>query len=132
MGVIVFCEDDAGIQKLIRSALRSSAHIIHMANDGVEGLALIERLRPTVVFADISMPRMDGVQLCEALKARPDLADIPFVFMTASIHQQKAEACLEEGRRDYLIKPFNLAELRAKVERYASQDAPTPVAVHPA
>ena len=130
MAVIVFCEDDPGIQKLIRSALRSSPHTIHIANDGVEGLALIESLRPSVVFADISMPRLDGVQLCEALRARPDLAAIPFVFMTASTHQQKAQSCLADGQRDTLIKPFNLGELRAKVEHYAAlAPHPTPDAV---
>ena len=123
MAVIVFCEDDPGIQKLIRSALRRSLHTVEMANDGVEGLALIERVRPAVVFADITMPAMDGIALCRALRARSDLAAIPFVVMTASTEPEKLQACLAVGATDYLTKPFNLPELRAKVERYATDAA---------
>jgi len=53
---LVFCEDEVQIQKLIRIAMRTTAHEIHIAVDGRDGLALIERIRPDAVFTDVSMP----------------------------------------------------------------------------
>lgn len=70
MATLVFCEDDPMIQKLIRVMLRSSAHTVHMAPDGQTGLALIEQVRPDLIFTDVSMPGLDGLELCDALKSR--------------------------------------------------------------
>ena len=115
MGTIVFCEDDEMIQKLVRAALRGSGHELHLAGDGEEGLALIRRLKPDLVFSDVSMPKLDGYQLGDALKASPDTAGIPLVFVTASVQRaQIAEAELHGGA-GVLPKPFTMAELRKRV-----------------
>jgi CheY-like chemotaxis protein len=119
MATLVFCEDDPTIRKLIAVALRALSHEIHLAEDGQAGLALIERVRPDVVFADVSMPRLDGLQLCAALKARPEFADIPFVLVTASVQRAQIEEGLRHGAVAHLAKPFSTAELRAVVERFA-------------
>ena len=74
MGRIVFCEDDPMIQKLVQAALRSSGHELHLASDGEEGLALIRSVRPDIIFSDVSMPKLDGYQLGDALKASPETA----------------------------------------------------------
>ena len=115
MGRIVFCEDDEMIQKLVRAALRDSGHELLLANDGEEGLALIRRVKPDLVFSDVSMPKLDGYQLGDALKAAPDTASIPLVFVTASVQRaQVAEATLHGGS-GVLPKPFTMAELRQRV-----------------
>jgi CheY-like chemotaxis protein len=85
MTTLVFCEDDPVIQKLIRIATRALPHTVHIAGDGESGLEIIERERPSAVFTDVSMPRLDGMQLLDSLKTRPELADIPVVLMTASV-----------------------------------------------
>ena len=54
MAKIVFCEDEERIQKLIRAMLRATSHEVYMASDGIEGLALIERERPDLIFTDVS------------------------------------------------------------------------------
>lgn len=116
MGKIVFCEDDPMIQKLVVAALRGSGHELHLASDGEEGLALIRTVRPDLIFSDVSMPRFDGYQLGDALKASPDTAPIPLVFVTASVQRsQIAEAALH-GAAGVLPKPFTMAELRSKVD----------------
>ena len=115
MGKIVFCEDDPMIQKLVRAALRDSGHELHVAVDGEEGLALVRRVRPDLIFSDVSMPKVDGYQLGDALKASPDTAAIPLVFFTASVQRsQIAEAALH-GAAGVLPKPFTMSELRSKV-----------------
>src|SRR5258708_2504055 len=103
------------IQKLVLAALRGSEHELHMASDGEEGLALVRSVRPDLVFSDVSMPKLDGYQLGDALKASPDTARIPLIFITASVQRsQIAEAALH-GAAGVLPKPFTMAELRTKV-----------------
>ena len=115
MAKIVFCEDDPMIQKLIRAALRDSGHEVHLADDGEAGLALVRSLKPDLVFSDVSMPKLDGYQLGDALRASPETAGIPLVFVTASVQRsQIAEAALHGGA-GVLPKPFTMAELRRRV-----------------
>jgi len=116
---VVFCEDDPMIRKLIQTALRSTTHDVHVADDGKEGLALIELVRPDVVFSDVAMPKMDGFELAEAMRARPDLAHIPIVFMTASVQRQQIDECFRHGAAGHLAKPFTMAELRARIAQFS-------------
>ena len=115
MAKIVFCEDDPMIQKLIRAAMRGSGHEIHVAGDGEEGLALVRSVRPDIVFSDVSMPKLDGYQLGDALKASPDTAGIPLVFVTASVQRAQVAEAEQHGGAGVLPKPFTMAELRQRV-----------------
>ncbi len=115
MARIVFCEDEPSIQKLIRAALRSSGHEIEIAGNGAEGLTLIERNPPDVVFTDIAMPVMGGYQLWNVLRTRPDLCNIPVVAVTASVQPNQLRDMHERGLIHHLAKPFKTADLRAKV-----------------
>jgi len=116
---VVFCEDDPMIRKLIQTALRSTTHDVPVADDGKEGLALIEQVRPDVVFSDVAMPKMDGFELAEAMRARPDLAHIPIVFMTASVQRQQIDECFRHGAAGHLAKPFTMSELRARIAQFS-------------
>lgn len=118
MAKIIFCEDEVRIQKLIRTMLRSTSHEVYIASDGIEGLALIERERPDLVFSDVSMPNCDGFQLADAVKARPHLAQIPIIFVTAFAQRTEVEEGYRHGATSYLIKPFSPAELRTKIEAF--------------
>ena len=118
MAKLVFCEDDPMIQKLVHAALSSAPHEVHFASNGREGLALVERVRPDVLFTDISMPEMDGLELADALKARADLARIPIVFMTASVQRAQIEECFRHGAASYLAKPFSTADLRRRITEF--------------
>jgi CheY-like chemotaxis protein len=116
---VVFCEDDPMIRKLVQTALRSTTHDVHVAEDGRQGLDLIERVRPDVVFSDVEMPLMNGFQLADAMRAKPDLAHIPIVFMTASVQRDQVEDCFRHGAAGHLAKPFTMAELRARVAQFS-------------
>ncbi|MGH2471564.1 MAG: response regulator [Candidatus Limnocylindria bacterium] len=119
MSRVVFCEDDPMIRKLVQAALRSTSHDVHIADDGKQGLELIERLRPDVVFSDVAMPEMDGFELADTMRGRPDLAHIPIVFMTASAQREQIEECFRHGAAGHLAKPFTMAELRSRVAQFA-------------
>lgn len=115
MSKVVFCEDDPMIQKLIRAALRAEDHEVHVASTGDEGLELIRRELPDVVFTDVSMPGMDGYQLAGELKADPRTAHIPIVFMTASVQVGQHDEAERHGATSVLMKPFSMADLRARL-----------------
>jgi len=116
---VVFCEDDPMIRKLVQTALRSTTHDVHFAEDGKQGLAMIEKLRPDVVFSDVAMPEMNGFQLADAMHARPGVAHIPIVFMTASVQREQIDECFRHGAAGHLAKPFTMAELRARVAQFS-------------
>ena len=120
---IVFCEDEERIRKLIRAMLSSKPYEIYMANDGAEGLELIERIRPDLIFADISMPGYDGIQLADIVRSRPHLASIPFIFLTAFAQRSQQEEAHLHGSSAYLTKPFTLSDLVTKIEQFS----PTPI-----
>jgi CheY-like chemotaxis protein len=119
MSRILFCEDDPAIQKLIRMALRDSGHEVSMAVDGREGLRLAREFRPTVIFTDVAMPDMDGFQLADAIRADPELAATPIVFITASVQRADIEEALRRGASRVIGKPFTVSELRDLVAEFA-------------
>ena len=103
------------IRKLVQTAMRSTSHEVHIAENGKDGLELIDKVRPDVVFTDVTMPEIDGFQLADAMRARPELAHIPIVFMTASIQRDQIDECFRHGAAGHLAKPFTMAELRARI-----------------
>ena len=115
MAKIVFCEDEKLLQKLFRALLRSTEHEIYIASDGIEGLAIIERERPDLIVTDISMPRCDGFQLADAVKANPGLAATPIVFVTGFAQTYDMEEAARHGARGYLLKPFKTVDLQATI-----------------
>ena len=121
MATIVFCDDDPSVRKLVMATLRSTGHENHMAVDGGEGLELIERLQPDAVFTDVSMPVMTGVELAEAVKRQPQLADIPIIAVTASVQRDHLSELSRCGITDYIRKPFIAAALREKVNEVVAR-----------
>lgn len=117
MGRVVFVEDDATIRKVVQAALRSSPHEVHFATNGREGLDLVIRVKPDAVFTDVSMPEMDGLELADAIRARPETANVPIVFITASVQKDQLARYAARGASAYLAKPFSTAQLRAQVEK---------------
>lgn len=116
MGSVVWVEDDPMIRKVVNAAVRSTGHTLQFATNGRDGLALIERVHPDVVFTDVSMPVMDGLQLADAIRARPELAGVRIVFVTASMQREQIDRYTARGAT-FIAKPFSTAELRAHVER---------------
>ncbi len=119
MSRILFCEDDPAIHKLIRMALRNSAHDVSMAANGREGLRLAREIRPAVIFTDVAMPDMDGFQLADAIRADPELAATPIVFITASVQRADIDEALRRGASKVIGKPFTISELRELVTQFA-------------
>jgi DNA-binding response OmpR family regulator len=114
LGTLLVVEDDAAIRRGLVDALNFSGYSVREAADGREGLDMALSDGVDLVLLDILMPRMDGLQVLEQLrKARPAL---PVIFLTARGQEQDRVKGLKNGADDYVVKPFSISELVARVE----------------
>ena len=90
------------------------------AFDGVTGLERALELRPDLIVSDVMMPRVGGEELVRRLRAHPELDNVPVLMLTAKADDELRVRLLEVGAQDYLLKPFPLGELRARVRNLVS------------
>ncbi|MEM6287335.1 MAG: ATP-binding protein [Bacteroidota bacterium] len=112
---VLVVEDHGDVRAHVRQHLAPEYRVLE-AVDGVEGLECARAHLPDLVLSDLMMPRMDGIALCQALKADPDTAFIPVVLLTARAAVEDRLGGLDSGADDYLTKPFDVRELKARVE----------------
>jgi two-component system sensor histidine kinase/response regulator len=119
--LILVVEDNALLLEGIRDLLEVSGYRVLMAGDAVQALALLQHNHPDLIVSDIMMPGMDGYELYEQVRLRPDLLDTPFVFVTARGEKADIRRGKELGADDYITKPFEeedlLVVVRAKLAR---------------
>jgi CheY-like chemotaxis protein len=124
--MIVLAEDHDDIRYVLKRTLERSGHTVVTAVDGVQALEAIRRHRPDVLVSDVDMPRMNGLDLCRAVRADPRLRHIPVVLVSGSLLPGDARAA-EAGASATLLKPFLPAELLACITRLLpSAAAPAP------
>jgi len=112
----VLVVDDAPANlTLLKQLLTRDGYFVMTAKDGVDALAIVEREAPDIVLTDVVMPRRDGVDLCRAIKANPASRLIPVVLVTSFQGHEDRMRGIEAGADDFLLKPFDPHELRARV-----------------
>lgn len=116
---LIFLIDDV-IQNLqvIAEILRQQGYRISGANNGNSALEMLQQLKPDLILCDIMMPEMDGYELARQLKSNPQTADIPLIFLTALSESEDVIKGFEAGGVDFVAKPFNTAELLARVKNH--------------
>lgn len=112
---ILLIEDDGLVSRTIERSLRGDEFKIALATDGVGGLKAARKRPPDLVILDVVMPGMDGYAVCRELRADPQLAEVPILFLTAKIKDQDKITGFLAGADDYLTKPFNVDELLLRV-----------------
>lgn len=115
MALIVVMEDDAGTRMLVASVLRKEGYEVLMAEDGRQGLALVERRPPDLILSDIQMPEMNGFEMLSAVRSNPLLASIPVILLTSLQERVHMRIGMTTGADDYITKPFRPGELREAV-----------------
>lgn len=116
MAHILVIEDEAPIRANLLRFLRLEGHQPLEAADGVDGMAMVRNHRPALIFCDVMMPRMTGMEVLAALQADAQLRQIPFFFLSASAEPERLDEAVQRGARGYLTKPFNFAQLRAVLQ----------------
>lgn len=121
-GVLVV-DDDPFVRKLIATTLEDVAQFeLHQAADGIEALAVARRERPSLVFLDVDMPRLDGIDACRRLRAEEPTSAATIVMLTAA-HSDAVERQAEEAGADlFLTKPFSPLELLRLVDQLGQQE----------
>jgi two-component system response regulator MprA len=110
---ILVVEDDAAVRDSLARTLRFEGHQVDTAADGVEALEVVRAAEPDAMILDVSMPRLDGLQTCRLLRA--DGVILPILMLTARDSVGDRVAGLDAGADDYLVKPFALQELLARL-----------------
>jgi DNA-binding response OmpR family regulator len=110
---IMLVEDEVKLARLIELELRSEGYRISTAHDGIRGLQLIQQFNPDLVILDWMMPGLTGVELCRQLRATG--SKIPMILLTARDDISDRLTGLAAGANDYLVKPFNIEDLLARI-----------------
>jgi two-component system, OmpR family, response regulator MprA len=111
-GDLLIVDDDPKITSLLRRALIAEGYEVRTASNGSEGLARVRERQPDLVVLDVLMPGIDGLEVCQRLREE---SDIPILILTAKDETQDRVEGLDSGADDYLVKPFELDELLARV-----------------
>jgi two-component system, OmpR family, response regulator MprA len=118
---ILVVDDEPAVRDALERALRLDGYDVDLAEDGTEGLAKFGRLAPDAIVLDLLMPSMGGIQMCRELREAGDRT--PILILTARDAISDRVAGLDAGADDYLVKPFALEELQARLRALLRRSA---------
>lgn len=113
---ILIADDDPILQRLLLHTLKLEGHDMLTARDGSEALELIARERPDLLILDVMMPGINGFELCQILRQRPDTQTLPIIMLSGLSDVQEKVSGLRGGADEYLTKPIDLRELTVRVD----------------
>ncbi|MBI5179495.1 MAG: response regulator [Nitrospinae bacterium] len=122
MGIkLLFADDSVTMQKVIQLTLENEDVELSVAGDGNAAYALVREKTPDVVIADVSMPGMDGYDLCEKLRRDPLTAGIPVILISGELEQYDAERGKAAGADGHITKPFKSSEFIETIQKIAAK-----------
>jgi CheY-like chemotaxis protein len=114
---VLVVDDDQFIRKLVATTLEDVSDFeLHEASDGIEALEAAQSTPPAIVFLDIDMPRLDGIEVCRRLRADPQMSSTTIVMLTAAHGDQTQRTAEEAGADLFLTKPFSPLDLLRLVD----------------
>jgi len=115
---VLVAEDDEHISHLLTFMLKREKYLVHQARDGRQAKAFIEsNPPPAMVLLDVMLPFFDGFALLGLLREQPAWKNTPVIMLTAKTQEQDIVRALSAGANDYVLKPFQPAELLARIKR---------------
>src|SRR6202050_3327609 len=109
---ILVVDDEPQITRVLRTSLSAQGYDIRIANSGEMALEIMKDWSPNLIITDLSMPSVDGVQLCRTVRA---VSQVPIVVLSVRDKEQQKVEALDAGADDYVTKPFGMNELLARV-----------------
>src|SRR5215475_177354 len=113
---VLIIEDDAALLRGLRDNFESQDYSVQIARDGHEGLSAALANPPDLLLLDLMLPKMNGYEICRALRARQ--LEMPIIMLTAKDQEQDIVRGLELGADDYVTKPFSIRELLARAKAF--------------
>jgi diguanylate cyclase (GGDEF)-like protein len=120
-GRILVVEDDVDISNMLRIYFTGQGYEVNLTGRGEDALALTRQKLPSLIVLDIILPDMDGYAVCKALRTATRTSHIPIIFLTQKDERSDRIAGLELGADDYVTKPFDIEELRLRVQNALSR-----------
>ncbi len=115
MSKILVIDDDNAINELIKINLELEGHVVLQAFDGIQGYALCKQELPALVVLDVMMPEVDGFTVAQRIRKNEETKDIPILMLTALSQLNDKVTGFDIGVDDYLVKPFEMEELKVRV-----------------
>lgn len=110
-------DDQQTMRMLVRSGLQQLGfRELHDAGDGEAALQIVAQTPPDLVISDLNMPKLDGIGLLRAIRAYPPTAKTAFIMLTGQGDKEVVQKAIQYGVNNFLVKPFNIAALRGKIE----------------
>jgi DNA-binding response OmpR family regulator len=120
--LVLVADDDEDVRELVVFRLARAGYEVITAGDGEEALAVALDRRPRVCVIDVMMPKLNGYEVTERLRASDDLAEVAILLLTASVDEAAVEKGFAAGADDYIKKPFSPAELVDRVAAALNSD----------
>lgn len=114
---LLLVEDEGPLRANLQRFLTAEGYAVITAVDGAEGIRVARESRPDLIICDVLMPQVDGYQLLAALRADPETARLPLIFISASADRDDRLRGLKHGAHDYITKPFKLEQLLNAVRK---------------
>ena len=128
MKKIALIEDDSDLYSLLKYNLEKEGFAMVGSQTGKGAIELCRRERPDLILLDIMLPDSDGLDICKGIRNHPELAHLPVIFLTARASETDRIVGLELGANDYIVKPFFIRELIARIKiQFRGQVAPSKV-----
>ncbi len=118
MKKILVVDDEQDIRRLLKEYLELEGYLVYTAENGTEALEKIKH-NPELILLDVNMPDMDGYEVCEKIR---DYINSPILFLTARTEEKDRINGLKSGGDDYIVKPFSMEELLARVEAHLRRE----------
>ena len=115
---ILTVDDSKSIREAVRFALEPLGYNIVEAEDGLDGIAQLEKEQVDLVITDLNMPNLDGLEFIEAVRQRDDFAGLPLVMLTTEGQADKMRRGKKAGASGWIVKPFNELQLELTVKKF--------------
>ena len=110
---VLVVDDDYNLRKFISANLEARGYSVTQAADGIEAMSLFGSQDPDIIILDITMPRMDGFEVCRLVRK---VSNVPIIMLSARQDVSDKARCFEFGANEYMTKPFGLREFLARIE----------------
>ena len=115
---LLIVDDEPKNLQVLGTILKKKSHIIAVATNGQQALDMVIKRKPDLILLDVMMPGLNGYETCARLKENSETRDIPVIFLTAKYQPEDIVKGFETGAVDYVTKPFNTAELLARIKTH--------------
>lgn len=116
MDSILIIDDEEDIINLLSYNLEKEGFKVYSAMNGVEGIEMAKKIHPSLIVLDVMMPEMDGIEVCETIRANPTIGDTKICFLTARNEDYSQIAGLDAGADDYVAKPIKPKVLVSRIK----------------